>query len=97
MTCCNGILYKQYERQESEIEKSLCPELTLKHSVHTAAKYRHESQKRLLISYVPGKNSDITKQTVSRYIKTIIQLAYQRADADPEPGPTSKPGFRSCE
>ena len=63
-------------------EKSLCPVTTLRIYQRVSREYRSEGQERLIISYVRGKADDIKKQTVSNYLKLLVQQAYLASASD---------------
>ena len=54
----------------------LCPVCTLDFYMKRSAKYRSPEQKRLIISYRRGFTRDISRQTISAYIKEAVVLAY---------------------
>ena len=60
---------------------SICP-------VHTLRCYRHrtsemrEGKKRLIISFMQNKTSDITKRTIANYLKWLVEEAYSAAAKD---------------
>ena len=45
--------------------------------------YRSEAQKSLIISYKPHIAKDISKQTLSNYIKAVIVAAYNYSGENP--------------
>lgn len=57
--------------------QSLCPVQTLRHYLSESKKYRGPEQKRLIISWVPGKQTDITKQAISNYLRLAVVEAYK--------------------
>ena len=59
----------------------LCPVQTLQSYVLLTDKFRSTDQTRLFISFNRAKSSDITAQTVSRYIKLAITEAYQTIES----------------
>ena len=63
-------------------EKSLCPVTTLRIYQRVSREYRSEAQERLIISYMQGKTDDIKKQTISNYLKLVVQQAYLASASD---------------
>ena len=63
---------------------SLCPVRTLQIYLRVSGAYRSEGQKRLIISYVKNKVDDIKKQTISNYLKLVVERAYAASASDPE-------------
>ena len=63
-------------------EKSICPVTTLRVYQRVSREYRSEGQERLIISYVQGKSDDIKKQTISNYLKLVVQQAYLDSASD---------------
>ena len=63
---------------------SLCPVRTLQIYLTESNKYRSEGQQRLIISYVKNKVDDIKKQTVSNYLKLVVERAYAASAGDVE-------------
>ena len=55
---------------------SLCPVRTLRIYLRESDKYRSEGQERLIISYMKNKLDDVKKQTISNYLKLLVQQAY---------------------
>ena len=55
---------------------SLCPVKMLRTYRDMANTFRSQNQKNLIISYKPHMNRDISKQTLSNYIKAVIVAAY---------------------
>ena len=63
-------------QSQSELP-SLCPVASLKAYITRTDLFRGGDQRRLFVSFVRGKSSDITSQTISRYIKQIIVNSYE--------------------
>ena len=61
----------------------LCPVRTLRIYLKESDKYRCDGQERLIISYMKNKLDDIKKQTVSNYLKLLVQQAYADSAKDP--------------
>ena len=61
---------------EDKDDRLLCPVRTLSYYLSRSSKYRSEDQKRLFISYQRGNSKDLSKQTISKYIKDAIILAH---------------------
>ena len=64
---------------EDNEERLLCPVRNLEAYLKRSDQYRSPEQKRFFISYRRGTVKDISKQTISCYIKESVVLAY----ADP--------------
>ena len=56
---------------------SLCPVTCLQAYITRTDRFRGADQRRLFVSFVRGKSSDITSQTISRYIKQTIVNSYE--------------------
>ena len=65
---------------DDDEERLLCPVRCLKYYMKRIESYRSTEQKRLIISYRRGMVKDISKQSISCYIKEAILLAYQESD-----------------
>lgn len=65
---------------DDDQERLLCPIRCMKYYLKRIEAYRSIEQKRLIISYRRGMVKDITKQSISCYIKEAILLAYQGSD-----------------
>jgi len=61
---------------------SLCPVKTLQVYLRVSREYRDPGQERLVISFQKGKTDDIKKQTISNYLKLIVQQAYLASASD---------------
>ena len=59
-------------------DKQLCPVYTLRRYRKVSDEYRSPTQKRLFITYVPGRSQDISKQTVSNYIRLVVAESYTK-------------------
>ena len=63
---------------------SLCPVKTLRvYRSHTES-VRTTDQKRLIISFMPSKKNDITKQCIANYLRWLVQQAYTDTANCPE-------------
>ena len=60
----------------------LCPVRTLKYYVKRTKAFRAKEQTRLIIPFNRGSNKDLTKFTISIYIKKAVTLAYESASTD---------------
>ncbi len=60
-------------------DNALCPVRVLRRYKQVSDEYRHGNQKRLIISFVQGRNHDITKQAISNYLKMAVQIAYMES------------------
>ena len=81
---------------EGKEEKLLCPVRTLAYYLERSKEYRSECQKRLFISYRRGMSKDISKQTISAYLKEAILMAYeQKGSAMGVGGGTRESAFSS--
>ena len=58
---------------------ALCPVHTLRVYKAVSDKYRSPQQKRLIISFVKGRETDITCQSISNYLKWLVAQAYQES------------------
>ena len=74
------------ESEDNE-ERLLCPVRTLEAYLSRSDQYRSPEQKRLFISYRRGTVKDISRQTISVYIKEAVVLAY----SDPSQKDTKSP------
>ena len=63
------------ESEDNE-ERLLCPVRTLEAYLSRSDQYRSPEQKHLFISYRRGTVKDISRQTISGYIKEAVVLAY---------------------
>lgn len=63
---------------------ALCPVHTLRVYKTVSDKYRSVNQKRLIISFVQTRDKDITAQSVSNYLKWLVEQAYTASAASPE-------------
>ena len=61
----------------------LCPVRTLRIYLRESDKYRSEGQERLIISYMKNKLDDVKKQTISNYLKLLVQQAYADSAKNP--------------
>ena len=60
----------------------MCPVHTLRAYKATSDKYRAPAQKRLIISFVQNRDTDISAQSVSNYLKWLVTQAYQESAED---------------
>ena len=67
---------------EGKEERLLCPVRALAYYIKRSSEYRTETQEKLFISYRRGMSKDISKQTISSYIKEAIILAYQSSGTE---------------
>ena len=67
--------------EDSPESSLLCSVVALRHYLSRSRSYRSPTQKNLFISWVPGQLSDIRLQTLSKYIKQAVLLAYKEADS----------------
>ena len=67
-----------------DLDKLLCPVRCLKMYVKRTRHLRSHSKKRLFVSPLEGKHSDITVASISRWIKNTIREAYSKTDAIPD-------------
>ena len=58
------------------MDLALCPVHTLRVYKSVSDKYRSPQQKRLFISFVKGRETDITCQSISNYLKWLVAQAY---------------------
>ncbi len=61
---------------EGKGDKLLCPVRALAYYLDRSNQYRSDEQRLLFISYRRGMIKDISKQTISAYLKEAILLAY---------------------
>ena len=64
-------------------DHSLCPVKTLQIYRNHSELVRTPEQKRLIISFMPSKKTDITKQCIANYLRWIVQQAYTDTANDP--------------
>ena len=69
-------------QQPDPDEVALCPVHTLRAYKATSDKYRAPAQKRLIISFVQNRDTDISAQSVSNYLKWLVTQAYQESAED---------------
>ena len=62
----------------------LCPVRTLEAYLDRSKHYRSPDQHKLIIPYRRGSVKDLSKQTLSNYIKETVVLAYQEQNPDSE-------------
>ena len=55
---------------------ALCPVHTLRVYKNVSDRYRSPKQKRLIISFVKGRDTDLAPQSVSNYLKWLVEQAY---------------------
>ena len=67
-----------------DLDKLLCPIRCLKMYVKRTRHLRSHNKKRLFVSPLEGKHSDITVASISRWIKNTIREAYSKTDAIPD-------------
>ncbi len=65
-------------------DRSLCPVRALKHYIKASQKIR-KGRQRLFISVNPKREVDITRNSISMWIRAVINLAYRLAEV-PVPG-----------
>ena len=64
-------------------DHSLCPVKTLQIYRIYSELVRTPEQKRLIISFMPSKKTDITKQCIANYLRWLVQQAYTDTANDP--------------
>ena len=64
-------------------DRLLCPVRALRFYLQRVRPFRRATQRRLFISYNPDFPSDISLQTLSRWLKLVIQQAYQSSALPP--------------
>ena len=64
-----------------DIDILLCPVRCLKRYVKRTKHLRSQLKRRLFVSPLEGKHSDITVSSISRWIKNVIKLAYIQSKA----------------
>ena len=69
-------------KQPDPDEVALCPVHTLRAYKEISDKYRAPAQKRLIISFVQNRDTDISAQSVSNYLKWLVTQAYQESAED---------------
>ena len=80
-------LPESQEKGVGDGDQLLCPVRTLEAYMNRSSEYRSADQKRLTISYRRGTVWNISKQTISGYIKEAILLAYSKASQANIPSP----------
>lgn len=75
------------ENNEDESASLLCPVLCLRHYLRRTDSFRAPTQRKLFISYNRGVTKDLSKQTLSFYIKSAVTQAYA---AQPDTSSQSK-------
>ena len=65
---------------DDDEDRFLCPVRALKQYLKRTRPFRGESHRRLFISYNPEYNSDISLQSLSRWIMEVIKSAYVDTD-----------------
>ena len=60
----------------------LCPVATLLQYIERTKAIRHTNQKRLIISFLPHVQKDISKTTISNYIRQAVVKAYEFASTE---------------
>ena len=68
-----------------DIDRFLCPIRCLKSYIKRTSHLRSPSKKRLFISPLESKTSDISVSSISRYIKNVIKEAYCRSEVSDLP------------
>ena len=63
-------------------ERLLCPVRTLKYYLDRTKVFRSKEQTRLIIPFNRGSDKDLTKFTISNYIKKAVTIAYASAKTD---------------
>ena len=71
---------------DDDADNLLCPVRALKQYLKRTASFRN-NKRRLFISVNPGYDRDITKSTISRWIKNVIILAYDHHSSSSHVGP----------
>ena len=61
---------------------TLCPVRALRIYMKRSDKFRSESQKKLLISVQEGMNKDISKNTISGWLKKAVSVCYEHSSPD---------------
>ena len=61
---------------------SLCPVRSVREYLRRTATIRVSSSKRLFISYQTGRGTDVTKNTISFWLKSLIKSAYSNSGRD---------------
>lgn len=72
--------------QVHESDAALCPVRALRRYKTVSDAYRSSKQVRLIISYCKNRSTDISKQTISNYLKVLVMEAYEAAVGQPRPG-----------
>ena len=70
--------------QYKEEDLALCPVRTLRMYKSRADKYRSPGQKKLFISWLPQRDSDLTPNAISHYVRLLVQEAYEDEANSPE-------------
>ena len=65
---------------------TLCPVRALKTYLRRTQFLRTPAKRRLFVSFREDKRSDISSPTISRWIKSVIRIAYSTSTVDKEPG-----------
>ena len=68
--------------QDMNDDYSLCPVRALRIYLKRSDKYRSDTQKKLFISVKENYNKDISKSTVSGWLKKAVSVAYEHASPD---------------
>ena len=58
------------------VDLALCPVHTLRAYLKLSETYRSPAQKRLIISFMKGRELDISAQSISNYLKWLVEQAY---------------------
>lgn len=62
---------------EASVDTALCPVHTLRQYLQVSDRYRSPLQKRLIISWVQGRQEDISKYAISHYLRAAVVEAHQ--------------------
>ena len=72
---------KLFRKKTDHSDRLLCPVRALRIYLRRTKEFRSD-RKRLFISYNKKYKKDIKKQTIARWLKTVIKAAYQRPERD---------------
>ena len=70
---------------DDDIDVTLCPVRALKTYLRRTKYLRTPSKRRLFVSFIESKRSDIGSPSISRWLKSVIKLAYSDSACDSEP------------
>ena len=78
------------EQDQSKLDRALCPVRALIEYRRRSDSYRSPSQRALFISVKKNHAKDITRATLSRWLKTLIRQAYLELDGKGKLKPTTR-------